>query len=141
MSRHVTIVALAAVLAVAGPLRAVDFTAQVQPIFTANCVRCHGPDKQKNQLRLDSRTLALAGGLSGRVILPGTEPGVERWSLDKGVELPVRFTGLTLGRFVLVPAMPTTGVGFSHVDRAEAIAMAERVGQAIAVALLAETSA
>jgi hypothetical protein len=77
----------------------------------------------------------------GRVILPGTEPGVERWSCDKGVELPVRFTGLTLGRFVLVPAMPTTGVGFSHVDRAEAIAMAESVGQVIAAALLAEISA
>jgi cytochrome c553 len=67
----VTTVALAAGLAFAGPLRAVDFTAQVQPIFKANCVRCHGPDQQKNQLRLDSRTLALQGGVSGRVILPG----------------------------------------------------------------------
>jgi hypothetical protein len=77
----------------------------------------------------------------GRIVLPGTEPGVEQWSCDKGVELPVRFTGLTLGRFVLVPAMPTTGVGFSHVDRAEAIAMAESVGKVIAAALLAEITA
>jgi hypothetical protein len=77
----------------------------------------------------------------GRIILPGTEPGVEEWSSDKGVELPVRFTGLTLGRFVLVPASPTTGVGFSHVARAEAIAMVERVGGVIAAAVLAGTSA
>jgi len=56
---------------VASPKGAIDFTAQVQPIFRANCVRCHGPDQQKSQLRLDSRTSALKGGLSGRVILPG----------------------------------------------------------------------
>jgi mono/diheme cytochrome c family protein len=53
------------------PWSAIDFSTQVQPIFTANCVRCHGPDQQKSQLRLDTRTSALRGGLSGRVILPG----------------------------------------------------------------------
>ena len=51
------------------------------------------------------------------------------------------FARLTLGRFVLVAAMQTTGVRFSHVDRAEAIAMAEGVGEVIAAAILAETSA
>jgi hypothetical protein len=77
----------------------------------------------------------------GRIILPGTEPGVEHWSCDNGVELPVRSAGLTLGRFVLVPATPTTGVGFSHVGRAEAIATAETVGEVVAAAVLAENSA
>jgi len=76
----------------------------------------------------------------GRIVLPAAEPGVEPWSCDKGVELPVRSNGLTLGRFVLVPATPTTGVVFSHVDRAEAIAMVDPVGEVIAAALLAETS-
>ncbi len=55
----------------AGAAGSIDFTAQIQPIFKANCIRCHGPDQQKSQLRLDSRTNALKGGLSGRVILPG----------------------------------------------------------------------
>jgi hypothetical protein len=77
----------------------------------------------------------------GRIMLPGAEPGVESWSCNHGVELPVRFARLTLGRFVLVAAMQTTGVRFSHVDRAEAIAMAEGVGEVIAAAILAETSA
>src|SRR5438477_8710338 len=65
----------------------------------------------------------------GRIVLPGAEPGVEPWSCDQGVELPVHSNGLTVGRFVLVPERPTTGVGFSHVDRAEAIAIVESVGE------------
>jgi hypothetical protein len=77
----------------------------------------------------------------GRIVLPSAEPGVEQWSCDKGVELPVRFTGLTLGRFVLVPTTPTTGVALSHVDRSEAIAMVANLGDAIAGAMLAEVSA
>ena len=76
----------------------------------------------------------------GRIVLPGAEPGVEPWSCDQGVELPVHSNGLTVGRFVLVPETPTTGVGFSHVDRAEAIAMVESVGEVIAAAMVTETS-
>ena len=36
-----------------------------------SCSRCHGADLQRSQLRLDSRTAALRGGLSGPVIVPG----------------------------------------------------------------------
>jgi len=75
----------------------------------------------------------------GRIVLPATEPGVEPWSCDAGVELPVRFRGLPLGRFVLVPARPTTGVGLSPAGRTEAIAMAVGVGTEIAAAMLNET--
>src|SRR4029077_2664586 len=39
----------------------------------------------------------------GRIVLPADEPGVPSWSFDIGVELPVRCSGLTLGRYVLVP--------------------------------------
>ena len=53
----------------------------------------------------------------GRIVLPATEPGIEPWSCDLGVELPVRFSGLTLGRFVLVPSSPTVGVAFSPAAR------------------------
>ena len=45
--------------------------AAVQPIFTARCVRCHGPEKQKNGLRLDTRSAALEGGIDGPVVIPG----------------------------------------------------------------------
>ena len=76
----------------------------------------------------------------GRIVLPAVEPGVAPWSLDAGVELPVRFSGLTLGRFVLVPASPTSGVGFPPSRRTEAILMAERVGRVVGTSMLAESA-
>jgi hypothetical protein len=48
-----------------------DFVKEIQPIFQTRCTRCHGLDLQRNSLRLDSRTAALKGGLSGAVIVPG----------------------------------------------------------------------
>jgi len=50
---------------------AVDFVRDVRPILRAHCLKCHGPEKPKGQLRLDVRLLALKGGVSGKVILPG----------------------------------------------------------------------
>ena len=49
----------------------VDFVRDIQPIFAQHCLKCHGAEKQKSGLRLDSRTAALKGGDSGKVILPG----------------------------------------------------------------------
>src|SRR3954465_7709776 len=53
------------------PARAVDFAKEIRPILEARCVSCHGPQKQKNGLRLDSKTTAMAGGDSGKIIIPG----------------------------------------------------------------------
>jgi hypothetical protein len=76
----------------------------------------------------------------GRIVLPATEPGLAPWTYGLGVELPVRFGGLTVGRFVLVPELPTTGVGFSPAGRSEAISMAAAVGAEVATALVNETA-
>ncbi len=32
---------------------AVDFVHEVRPIFEKHCYECHGPEKQKNDYRLD----------------------------------------------------------------------------------------
>jgi mono/diheme cytochrome c family protein len=61
----------AAVAAVTADGKVPDFVRDIAPIFKENCVTCHGPSQQQSQLRLDGRTLALRGGLSGKVILPG----------------------------------------------------------------------
>src|SRR6267143_6380323 len=42
--------------------RAVDFEKDVKPIFAAHCIKCHGPDKQKGEFRLDRKESALKGG-------------------------------------------------------------------------------
>ncbi|MFT7680207.1 MAG: mono/diheme cytochrome c family protein, partial [Planctomycetota bacterium] len=50
----------------------VDFEREIAPIFAARCIKCHGPEKQSDGLRLDRRARALAGGDSGE---PGIVPG------------------------------------------------------------------
>jgi hypothetical protein len=74
----------------------------------------------------------------GRIVLPADEPGVASWSGEVAIELPVRHCGLSLGRFVLVPASPTTGVGFSVTARDHAMSMAASVGMRIAADIGAE---
>lgn len=47
------------------------FASAVQPILEKNCVACHGPEKEKGKLRLDSLVAALKGGDKGPVIIAG----------------------------------------------------------------------
>ena len=50
----------------------VDFSREIEPILIKRCSECHGPDKQKSNLRLDSRAAATQAGKSGHVALvPG----------------------------------------------------------------------
>src|SRR5262245_58111233 len=49
----------------------IDFDRDVKPIFAKHCLTCHGPDKQKADLRLDRKAGALRGGDSGAAIVPG----------------------------------------------------------------------
>lgn len=51
---------------------ALDFVRDVQPIFTAHCIECHGPDKRKSGYRLDINRAAFEGGDSHAPnLLPG----------------------------------------------------------------------
>ena len=50
----------------------VDFVRDVRPIFQRACIRCHGPDKQKSEFRLDVRQSAITGGES---YAPNIVPG------------------------------------------------------------------
>ncbi len=49
----------------------VDFARDIQPILQKSCVECHGPEKPKAKLRLDTKEGALKGGKDGAVIEPG----------------------------------------------------------------------
>jgi hypothetical protein len=65
--RLARVVACTAALApLSGPAAAtVDFTRDIQPIFAEHCTDCHGEDKQKNGLRLDTVHGVLKGSDSG----------------------------------------------------------------------------
>ncbi|AGA27139.1 DUF1553 domain-containing protein [Singulisphaera acidiphila] len=64
-------IALSAEEAKLDPAQVEDFEKNVRPVLATKCVGCHGPDKQKGGLRLDSRTSMMQGGDSGPAIAPG----------------------------------------------------------------------
>ncbi len=49
----------------------VDFDRDVKPILEGRCFRCHGPERPKSGLRLDTRETAIKGGDNGVDIVPG----------------------------------------------------------------------
>ena len=57
-------------VAAAAPAGHVDFVKDIQPLFKESCWSCHGPEKQKGELRLDAKHLAIRSGKSAKSILP-----------------------------------------------------------------------
>ena len=47
------------------------FERKLRPLLAENCFSCHGPEKQKSHLRLDSPAAIREGGDGGAVIVPG----------------------------------------------------------------------
>lgn len=64
------VILLASVLPIS--LSAVDYEQDIAPIFEANCLDCHGPDKDKSGFRVDLRAQMIRGGDTGfPAIVPG----------------------------------------------------------------------
>jgi mono/diheme cytochrome c family protein len=88
--KKLMVVAVALVCSSNGQARAedkVDFAKQIQPILRQHCVKCHGPEKQKGKLRLDSKEVAMKGGKDGVVLVAGDADKSElyrRITLPKG---------------------------------------------------------
>ncbi|PWT84691.1 MAG: hypothetical protein C5B58_04330 [Acidobacteria bacterium] len=61
------------------------YGARIQPILAARCIGCHGADKHKGNLRLDSYRALLRGGKDGPVIQPGNIQGSD---LFRRITLP-----------------------------------------------------
>jgi hypothetical protein len=68
---------LVIVCANAGWAEQATFAGRVAPVLEHNCVKCHGPTKQKGGLRLDSFTAILLGSDDGQVVIPGDAQGSE----------------------------------------------------------------
>lgn len=82
---------LLAILAAAGAATSlaaadkVDFAKDIQPVLQQNCFKCHGPEKQKGKMRLDSREFALKGGKAGPAFVTGDSAKSE---LVRRISLP-----------------------------------------------------
>ncbi len=48
-----------------------EVAAAAKAVLDRSCIQCHGPDKQKSDLRLDSHAAMLKGGKGGAVVVPG----------------------------------------------------------------------
>jgi hypothetical protein len=87
MNKLVLIVAGLSGFAIAGvgAVNKVDFVRDIQPILKKSCLECHGPEKSKGKLRLDSKEAALKGGGDGVVIVPGK---ADKSDLYRRITLP-----------------------------------------------------
>jgi uncharacterized membrane protein len=61
------------------------YGARIQPIFAAHCITCHGTNKQKGKLRLDSYRALMRGGKDGPVIQTGN---IQTSDLFRRISLP-----------------------------------------------------
>lgn len=87
--------------------RKVDFVTDIQPIFRASCLECHGPKKQEAHLRLDHRETALAHGGEKRAIKPGDSAAshlIHLVSATSGTIMPERGPRLTPDQIGLLRA-------------------------------------
>jgi mono/diheme cytochrome c family protein len=64
------IIPIAAWLPVGARGAEVDFGRDVKPVLARHCLSCHGPDKQRSGLRLDSAAAILQGGNAGPAVVP-----------------------------------------------------------------------
>src|SRR4051794_5277142 len=56
--------------------KAVDFNADIKPVLSQSCFKCHSPNPRNPRgpsggLRLDDKAAAMKGGKSGAAIVPG----------------------------------------------------------------------
>lgn len=49
----------------------VTFAKDIKPLFEKSCAKCHGAEKQKGKLRLDSLEATLKGGENGEILKKG----------------------------------------------------------------------
>lgn len=80
-----------------------ELNVQVRSILAHNCYKCHGPEKIKGELRLDSKKMIFKGGKDGSVIEPG-DP--EKSDLYRRISLPANHKDL----------MPSKGKRLSEGD-------------------------
>jgi Protein of unknown function (DUF1553)/Protein of unknown function (DUF1549)/Planctomycete cytochrome C len=80
--------------------RTIDYDKDVRPILETRCYSCHGPKKQKADLRLDEKAVAVRGGSDGlKAIRPGHSAESELFrrvaSLDPDERMPLEGEPLT----------------------------------------------
>jgi mono/diheme cytochrome c family protein/cytochrome c553 len=110
---------------------AADVEAEARSILTANCLKCHGPAKQKGGLRFDARAGLLGKGDSGATTVAPGRPAASELirrvtAQDSTVRMPPGQTALTAGQVETLrtwieagAAWPRAGAGPATAGRTE----------------------
>jgi formylglycine-generating enzyme required for sulfatase activity/mono/diheme cytochrome c family protein len=67
----VSILAMASARSTGAAAETIDFKQHVKPILESTCLSCHGAERPKGGLRLDTRVNAVKGGDNGTAMVPG----------------------------------------------------------------------
>ena len=112
---------------VPGAVGAVDFSGEIQPIFARHCYKCHGEDKQKGALRLDSVAGVRKGGDSGEpLFIAGRAAGSHIYQLVSSMDAEERMPPegrdpLTAPELGLIKAWIDEGAGLPGGNVREAV--------------------
>lgn len=64
------------------------FEEQIRPLLIDHCLKCHGPEKQSGNLRLDTKSAILQDGDSGASLVPGNPGESLLWQRIENGEMP-----------------------------------------------------
>lgn len=88
---------------------AASFASDVLPILQNSCVRCHGPNRAEDALRLDSYENVIAGSKNGPVVIAGDPLGSLLVELSANGEMPKRGARLTAAQVQILTDWVTAG--------------------------------
>jgi hypothetical protein len=110
--------------------RPVDFIKDIRPILSERCYACHGPEKQKGELRWDVKESAFKNGDHGPIIVPKNSAASRVIKLVSGLEpdsiMPPRGERLTSGQIGLLRAWIDQGATWPETAVAAAPKMADK---------------
>ena len=98
---------LLSVLSVPSVLFSQDFDREIRPLLKERCVECHGPEKQKADLRLDAKPHAFKGGENGAAIVPAqssASPLFQRITASGDERMPPKGEPLTTDQIAKIKA-------------------------------------
>ena len=72
----------------AEPSVQIDFDREIAPLIAQRCLDCHSGSEPKGKLDLSTRAMAMAGGESGKVIVPGELDDSLLWEQIDSGEMP-----------------------------------------------------
>ena len=121
---------LISVLFVPSALFSQDFDREIRPLLKERCVECHGPEKQKADLRLDAKPHAFKGGESGAAIIAAKSadsPLFKRITANGDERMPPKGEPLTAAQITSIKSWIDSGAVWPENAEDKAATVDERV--------------